>query len=338
MTKFTRRFKKNKRSRTYKKGGAVNKDLPSTEVTIPETNKPERNGIFDYLGEKVKDGASDVFTTVGDIGLRAVGLERVSKADEEIKEAEEDDKPSMVNEKLNELSDASSGVISDIKNVADKTGAAIIENVNEVLGSNVVKESTQQAAENTAEIVKEGAEVFNAALNSPEVKEELKEAIDNAAQVGTVAIKAAEQPINEAADVLAQTVPRAAASSVAGLIKVGTDAMAAVPYLGAAIEFGKMLNDGSKAVSGVVEATTDAVEAGSDLIIETKENFDKGMAMLEKTKKMAEEISNRTNESINDFESPLNKFKNTATQAAGGKTRKRFFRKRGKSKRVRFAI
>lgn len=328
MTKFTKRFKKYKKNRTYKKGGAINAPSSSpSEITNnnTETNKPERNGIVDYLENKVKDGVSDVFTTVGDIGLRAFGLERVNK---------ENDKPSA--NSLNQLSEASSGIISDIKNVADKTGAAVIENVNEVLGSNAVKESTEEAAENTAEILKQGAEVFNQALNSPEVKEELKEAIDNAADIGTIAIKAAKQPISEAANVFAETIPKAAASAISGVIKVGTDAMASVPYLGVPIELGKMANDGAKAVSGVVEATSDVIEAGSDLIIDTKENFEKGMAILEKNKKMAEEISNRTNKSINEFENPL-KFNNTSVQT-GGKTRKRLFKKRGKSKRVRFAI
>ena len=77
MKKFTRHLKKNKKNKknkTYKIGGA----------TIPEmdNNRPERNGIIDYFGEKVEDGVSNVFTSMGDIGLKAVGLERVNKADE----------------------------------------------------------------------------------------------------------------------------------------------------------------------------------------------------------------------------------------------------------------
>ena len=332
MKKFTRHLKKNKKNKknkTYKIGGA----------TIPEmdNNRPERNGIIDYFGEKVEDGVSNVFTSMGDIGLKAVGLERVNKADEKEPQNNEE----------------SSGVISNIKKVADKTGAAIIENVNKVLGSDTAKENTQQAAQNTAQIVKRGAEIFNRAMNSPEVKEELKEAIDNAADIGSVAIEASKKPFQRAADVLAQTVPKAAASTISGLIKVGTDAMAAVPYAGTAIELGKMLNDSSKAVSGVVEATTDAIEAGSDLIIETKDNFTKSMKMLEEIKKNGSEIYDRTNKSIDEFENPLNKIKNplneiknplneikksSVAQNAGGKSRKNNFNKSNKTKRVRFSI
>ena len=295
MKKSKRHLKKNKKNKTYKKGGATPPKSPIPEM---DNNRPERNGIIDYIGEKVEDGVSNVFTSMGDIGLRAVGLERVSKADE--KEPQNDEE--------------SSGVISTIKKVADKNTAAIIENVNKVLGSDTAKENIQQAAQNTAKIVKQGAKIFNMAMNSPEVKEELKEAIDNAADIGSVAIEASKKPFQRAADVLAQTVPKAAASTISGLVRVGTDAMAAVPYAGTAIELGKMLNDSSKAVSGVVEATTDAIEAGSDLIIETKDNFTKSMKMLEETKKNGSEIYDRTNKSIDEFENPLNKIKKNGSE------------------------
>ena len=48
---------------------------------------------------------------------------------------------------------------------------------------------------------------------------------------------------------------------------------------------------------------------------------------------MAEQISNRTNKSIKEFENPVK------IQAAGGrKTRRRLLKHRRKTKRVRFAI
>jgi hypothetical protein len=344
MKILTKRFKKNKMNKTIKKGGATKDNVKTSEITIPESNNEEREGIFDFIGNKIKSGISSIARTGEDAGLRLIGLERVSKAKEEKeieekeieeKEIEEKDKSSMVNDKINELSEATSGVLSDVKNVADKTSAAVIENINEVLGSDEVKESVKEAAENTVNILKDNAKIFNEALNNPEVKEELKKAIDNAADIGTVAVKAAEKPFNEAIDVAAEAIPKAAASSLAGVIKVGTDALGAVPGFGAIIDIGKMVNDGTKAVSGVVEATTDAIEAGSDLIINTKENFENGMKLLEKNKKMAEEISNRNSRSIKDFESPLNK---AGESTGGGRTRRRLRKHKGKSKRVRFSL
>jgi hypothetical protein len=335
MKNLTKRFKKNKFNKTFKKGGAPKDTIKTPEITIPESNNKEREGIFDFIGNKIKSGISSMVRTGEDAGLRLIGLERVSKAKEEKEEMEKKAETSMVNDKINELGETASDVLSDVKNVADKTSAAVIENINEVLGSEQVKESVEQATENTVEILKDNAEIFNKALNDPEVKEELEKAIENAADIGTVAVKAAEKPFNEAIDVAAQAIPKAAASSLAGVIKVGTDALGAVPGVGAIIDFGKMLNDGTRAVSGVVEATTDAIEAGSDLIIDTKKNFENGMKLLEKNKKMAEEISNRTSKSIKDFETPLNK---AGESTGGGRTRRRLRKHKGKSKRVRFAL
>jgi ABC-type transporter Mla subunit MlaD len=110
--------------------------------------------------------------------------------------------------------------------------------------------------------------------------------------------------------------------------------MAAVPGLGAVIEIGKMLNDGSKAASAVVEAGSEAVETASDAFVETTENVKQGLQELDEKKKMAEQISNRTTKSINDFENPLPA---TAQAAGGRKTKRRLFKRKAKSKRVRFA-
>lgn len=326
MSKLTRRFKKNKRNRTFKKGGSSSETKKAEKVgEFPK----DREGIIDIVENKISDAASSVASTIGNAGLRIVGLERVNKAEEEEKEKITEN----IDNNIEKLGDAASGVISDVGNIVDKTGAAIIENVNEVLGSDIVKETTEQAAENTADIVKEGAETFNEALNDPEVKAEVEEAIENAGEVGEVVVKAAEKPFNAAVDVAAESVSKASGAALSGIIKVGTDAMAAVPYIGSIIEVGKMLNDGTKAASAVVEAGSEAVEAGSDMFIATKENIEKGLEVLEEKKKMAEEISNRTDKSIKDFENPIN------SQSAGGRrTRRRLSKRKAKSKRVSFSI
>lgn len=335
MSKFTRRFKKNKKNRTIKRGGqSPDAKVKSEEITTSE-GKPEREGIFDIIGNKISNVASSAATTVGDLGLRFVGLERISKADEEKKKEEEkvNENLEKVNEGIGKIGEAASDVINTIENVADKTGAVILDNVNNVLGSDAVKETTEQAAENTAEIIQENLEVFNDALNKPEVKAEVKEAIDHIGDVGAVVVGAAEKPIEKAVDVASNAAAKATGAALGGLIKIGTDAMAAVPGLGAVIEVGKMLNDGSKAASAVVEAGSETVEVAADAIIDTKEAIEQGLELLEEKKKTGEEISNRTTKSINDFENPI------AAQAAGArKTRRRLFKRKAKSKRVRFAI
>ena len=261
-------------------------------------------------------------------------MERIEKADEEDKPPEKvDENLEKVNEGIEKIGDTASGILNTVENVADKTGAVILDNVNEVLGSDAVNETTEQVAENTAEIVQENLEVFNDALNNPEVKAEVEETIEHIGDVGAVVVEAAEKPIVKAVDVASNAAVKATGAALAGIIKIGTDAAAAVPGVGAVIEVGKMLNDGSKAASAVVEAGSEAVEVASDAFIETKEGIEKGLEVLEENKKTAEEISNRTTKSIDDFENPVS----TITKG-GRKTRRRLFKRKAKSKRVRFSI
>ena len=340
MKKLTRRLKKNKKSSSFKRGGAAQfvenpeevksqEELPKEESPNKELPKEERQGIIDIIGNKIGDVASSGATFVGDAGLKIIGLERIDKS------KEEDDASKKVDDNISKIGDAASGIVSDVSNVVDKTGAALIENVNEVLGSSIVKETTEEAAEKTADIIKEGAETFNEALNNPEVKAELEEAIKNAGEVGSVVIKSAKKPAEQLVDVAADSVEKATGAALGGIIKVGTDAAAAVPYLGTFIETGKMLNDGFKAASAVVEASSEALEAASGAFIQTKENVEKAFKVLEEKKRLAGQISSRTDKSIKEFENPLL----SQAQAAGArKTRRRLFKNKAKSKRVRFAI
>jgi hypothetical protein len=321
MSKITRRLKnkKNKKNRTIKKGGS----------TIEGTT---REGIFDIIGNKISNIASSTGKTIGDTGLKIIGLERIDKSVEEENSNKKIDDAAygIVSDVGNVVDKTGTAIIENVGNVVDKTGAAIIENVNEVLGSDIVKQTTEQAAEQTADIVKDSAEKFNEALNDPEVKAELEEAIENAGEVGEIVLKAAKKPLDEAIDIAAESTQKASSAAVSGAIKVTTDALSAIPFWGAIIDLGKMVNDGSSAASAVVEAGSEAVEGASDAFIETKENVEKGLKELEEKKRMSEQISNRTINSINDYENPV------MYQKAG--TRRRLLKRKAKSKRVRFLI
>jgi hypothetical protein len=312
MPKFTRRIKRNRKNRTFKRGG-----------------DSERQGVIDIIGNKIGDATSFVVGQAEDIGLNALGLERIDNS------KESNETTNNVDNNLNKIDDAASGIVSNVGNVVNKTSAAVIDNVNEVLGSPVVSESVSEAGKQTAEITGKLAETFNDAMDNPQVKAEVEEAIENAGEVGAVVVKAAEQPIKEAIRVGAEAGTKALGATGSGLIKVGTDMLGAVPGLGAIIDIGKMINDGSKAASAVVEAGSEAVETASDAFIDTTQNVKEGLKDLDEKKKLAQQISNRTTKSINEFENPL---PNTAQAAGGRKTRRRLFKNRAKSKRVRFAI
>ena len=268
----------------------------------------EREGIIDILKNKVSDVASSAFTTVEDAGLKIAGLERINKQEQS----------------------------SNINNTIDQASTSALNNINEVLGSNEVKETVSQAGKDTADIIGNLANTFNQAINDPIVKQEVEQAIDNAGEIGSVMVDAAKEPFNKAVNVAAEAIPKATGAAISGVVKVGTDAMAAIPGVGGVIEVGKIINDSSKAASAVIEAGSEAIETASDLFIETKANMEKGMQALEEKKKLAEQISNRTTRSINEFENPINQI----TQQTGGKrkSKRRLLKRRYKTKRVRFAI
>lgn len=314
MGKITRKhFKnKNKKNKTLKyKGGS--------EIS-------DRQGVFDIIGNKISNVTSSAVSSVADASLKIVGLERIEDK-EESKNLEETTKNIA-----NDISETTSNIASDVSNVADKTSAALIENVNEVLGSDAVNETAKQAAQDTADITTELLDNFNETINNPEVKQEVKEALDNAGEIASVAVDALEEPVQKAVDVTAEAAQKATSAAVSGAIKVGTDAMAAVPFWGAIIDLGKMVNDGSRAASAIVEAGSEAVEVASDAFIDTKDNFEKGLKELEEKKKLSHKIANRTTESINQFENP------NLLQKGGRKTKRRLIKRKLKSKRVRFAI
>jgi hypothetical protein len=324
MSKFTRRLKK-KNNKTKKRGGGNEKESDTIK---------DRKGVVDIVEDKLSNVATSAAKTLSDAGLKIIGLERVNKT------SEEEQNNAKVDETINKIGNTTAGIVSDV----DKTGASIIENVNEVLGSDAVKQTTEQAAENTATIVKNSAEKFNEALNNPEVKAEVEGAIENLGELSSVVIESAKEPFNKAVDVATDATQKVTSAALSGAVKVGTDVLAAVPFVGAFFDLGKIVNDSSKAASAVVEAGSEAVEATSDAFVETKANIEEGLKNLDKKKKIAEQISNRTTKSINNFENPTTTTTTQTNQITGGgggkssKTKRRFFKNKAKSKRVRFAI
>jgi hypothetical protein len=268
----------------------------------------ERQGILDMVGNTISGATS----FIADNGLSLVGLERIGNSEQE---------PSRV--------------VSDAKNFANKASVAVVNNINKVLGSEAVSQTVEQAGRNTALITEKLAENFNRAMEDPVLKAKVKKAIENAGEIGGVVVKAAEEPLKKLARVSGKAATTAFGAASSGAIKVGTDMLGAIPGVGGIIEIGKMINDGSKAASAIVEAGSEAVEVASDTFIDTTENVKKELKDLEEQKKMSQEISNRTNESIKTFENP----QQLQVQAGGfNKTKRKFSKHTSKSRKVRFAI
>ncbi len=324
MTKFTKRINRNRKNRTLKSEDVFGKSETLLHKRGGDNSDNQRKGILDIASNKISDATSAVIDKAEDMGINALGLERINN-----------NTSTKVNENIDKIGDAASGVVSNVGNAVNNTTSSVIENVNNVLSSEAANKSVEEAAKETAEITGKLAEKFNNAMNQPEVKEKVEEAIEHAADIGEIVVKSSEKPLQEAVKVSVEAGTKALGAASAGIIKVGTDMMAAVPGLGAVIELGKMLNDGSKAASAIVEAGSEAVETASDAFMETTENVKQGLRELEEKKKMAQQISNRTTKSINQFENPL---QNTRSHTGGRKTKRRLFKRKAKSKRVRFAI
>ena len=325
MSKITKRFKKYKKNKTIKRGGAP----------ISEEPVKEREGIFDMIGNKISGAASSAATTLGDAGLKIIGLQRVDKT------TEEEENAKKVDENINKISNAASGVVAGVENALDNTESTVLNTTNNILGSNEAKESAEIAAEKTADILKDGASIINDAFDNPEVKAEIKETIDNVGEVGSMVIDASKKPFNKLVDVAAESTPKIIGATAAGLTKVGFDMLGAVPYLGGIIDLGRAVNDGSKAVSASVEAGSEVVEATSDAISETAKSIDEGIKEFNEKKLESQEIADRTTKSISQFETPTNEEPLTEKKSQMGgrkKTRRRLLKKKVKSKRVRFSI
>jgi hypothetical protein len=283
----------------------------------------EREGILDVVSEKIGNVSSNALNVAADTGLKLLGLERIEK---------EANKPTgNIQTGLSSTEEDSTEFLSNVKNIADKTASLALQNVNEVLSSDYVNEGITEVANDTANIVKQSAEKFNDVLNKPEVKESVKEALDNAGEIASVAVDAMKEPFEKTIDVVADATQKTTSAALSGAMKTGFDLVGAVPFWGSIIDLGRAVNDGSKAVSAMVEASSDAIETASDAFVKTKHNFEQGMRELEDKKHFNKEIMNRTSQSINEFHK-------SSIMKGGGVTRRKFNRKKHKSKRVRFLL
>jgi len=339
MTKRQKMKKFLKKSRKLRKklygGTLVKSDTINTNTNTDTNNDTVKNGIFDIAGEKVSGFALNTANYLKNKGLRLFGMQPINQ----------DSQPQNQNNStnINNITTSASGIVSDIANVVNKTSGSIIENMNEVLGSPQVNEGVSQAAEKTEVIAENLLKTFNEKLNNPELKAQLTESLNNVADYTEIGVQAMNKPIDSAIDKLNEAGTKAIAGVASGAVKVGTDLVASVPYIGAVVDLGKAINDGSKAVGSVIEAGSEATEALAELIGNTSENLNKGIQELKEKKNEGQQILNRANSSINSFENPTKKF--SEMQSAinkngilkGGVSRKHLKKRKDKSRRVRFS-
>lgn len=354
---------KNKRNKIFKKTRKYRKYYGGDGEPLKESE-----GVFGIISDKLSGYTSNIFNYGKEKGLRLLGLQTINPG-----ETIED--TNKINESVNKATEGVSKIGSDVVNVFDKGSAALINNITDVLGSDMVNSSLKETSKDLGETGAKLLHDFNQAVSTPEFKKETKVALDNAAEIADIVIKSSEKPINDAIDVINKSATDATAGVASGAIKVATDAMAAVPGYGAIIEVGKMANDISAAAGDVVEATSAATEAVSKAVTETSNNINEGLEKLETVKNHVDNFKNITNissvpvinsvntqpqlvqrggfkelinekiqvagrisDSIDEFNNPVH----FSIMKTGGyqynKTKKYSLRGKGKTKRVRFSL
>lgn len=215
-----------------------------------------REGVVDMIGDKVSSVASSVVASVGDVGLRMVGLQRTGGDEEKVE-----------NEKEVGLSSGVVSYVEDASSILSAAAKLLVKSVND-------------------------------SMDDPKFKMEVERSLSHVGDVANVFIESGREPFNKAVDAVAEALPKITGAAVSGAIRVGTDAAAAIPGVGAVIEIGKIANDTSKAVSAMVEAGTEATETLSDVFTETAQNFDNKWKEIKEKRQQLNERYNNTLQSI----------------------------------------
>lgn len=233
-------------------------------------------------------------------------------------------------------------------NILNKGLALILNQVNAVLAAPGVKTTVDVEAARATELVTDIFSRVAEKLQDPKLQEQARLAGDELAIYAKILVEAMREPLIELVGILSQAGLKATSAITVGIIKVVTDAMAAVPGIGAVIEVGKIANDVSRAVGDAAEAGSNATTATSKAIFDITENVKQGiktvattgvmenpetdvsrgggrenikqaLAQLARAQRAGKKIENRTRLEIARFENPRIQTKNNKT---GGTTRR----------------
>jgi hypothetical protein len=306
--------------------------------TTPSTMKgfEKSKGVLDIVGDRFKDWGHTSAEYLKNVALKSAGLKEIETPTD-----------TKVEETTSDIANKASELANTATELASKVSASIIGSVNTALNNPDVKGSVAETAKETAKIATEVLETFNNELSTPKMKEEVKEALDNAGEYAVIAGEALKEPLEVAGERINEAVVLGASGLASGAVKVGTDAAAAIPGLGAVVEVGKIINDSSAAIGDVVEAGTDIASTVSELVVNTNDNITEGIEKLNAIKKEGNNIAERTGASVESFNdssknrnlsSVVPSILKTENKIGGRKTRRKLLKRKGKSKRVRFAI
>ena len=168
-------------------------------------------------------------------------------------------------------------------NILNKGLAMVLNQVNTVLAAPGVQTTVDVEAARATELVTDIFSRVAEKLRDPKLQEQARLAGDELAIYAKILVEAMREPLIELVGILSQAGLKATSAIIVGIVKVVTDAMAAVPGVGAVMEVGKIANDVSRAVGDAAEAGSNATTAASKAVFDITENVKQGLKNANQT-------------------------------------------------------
>ena len=217
---------------------------------------------------------------------------------------------------------ASNQTLEDASTLATGITTHALEGIGDMVGVDVT--DPKEAAEDLDNIKK--------IVSDPENVEKVKEIVSEAAKQGAVVFQAAQPLIGPVVDTAIKQGEKVFDKSVDALTTTGANLVKEIPGVGLVIT-------GIQDISKIGEAASAAIGATSEIVTQTADSavvFDKNLKELQKE---GELTTNRTNESIKDFETPtISQLKPTNGGYRNTSPKKSHKKKVSKTKKVRFAV
>ena len=344
QTKYNRKNKNNKHKKTRKYFGGSTEPINSNPTikqlqnidSNTNTNKTieqlQDSGIIGLVADKLSEPLIDAYAYLSKQALKLVGLQPINNYEQ----PQPQDQESGIESGVNKMGSAIVGVIT-------RFCVALIEQINEVLGSPQAETSVTEAAKRSLEHGEKLLRIFNTVLSTPAMKIETEKTVDQVVAY----IKLSEPIIDQAVEELNRAGAHALSGVFSGLTKSLSDAAESIPVVGIPIGLFNVGNDITKASANTVEAIKDATSVVADAFDDFKNLYfdiqegltthpneqiqvQQGGKQLVDHMKAGSKILNRTNKSIDIFSDPL--------QYSNRKTKNKLLKYPTKTKKVRFLI
>lgn len=325
MTYNTKRFKRGRNATRKYYGGQL---APAQGPQIDKKEFIKHEGILTELANKVVNLLKPVLK----IGLTKALNAIEPTAGTEVSQAQEPEQDSRLKQAGRTAA-----------NILNKGLALVLNQVNTVLAAPGVQTTVDVEATRATELVTDIFSRVAEKLKDPKLQEQARLAGDELTIYAKILVEAMREPLTELVGILSQAGLKATSAIIVGIIKVVTDAMAAVPGIGAVIEVGKIANDVSRAVGDAAEAGSNATTAASKAVFDITENVKQGLknaastgvtenpeteaprggghknmkqalAELARAQRAGKKIENRTRLEIARFENPRIQPKNNKTR------------------------